>query len=135
MSALCCPKLSVYKPRRPVYGRQVDVFFKHATHTSEEELKKITGSDIVIRQAYSVLDEIYQSEPELNSYEREKKSQLDGQAMLSYAERKGEDKGRVEGKAEEKIEVAKKMLVQGIDIQTTSLCTGLSKEECEKIQL
>ena len=69
-------------------------FFKHAIHTNEEELEKITGPDIVIRQAYGVLDEISWSEAELNAYEREKKSQLDGQAMLAYAERKGERKSR-----------------------------------------
>ncbi len=105
-------------------------FFKHATQTSEEELEKITGPDIVIRQAYGVLNEISRSEPELNAYEREKKSQLDGQAMLTYAERKGEEKGRAEGK----IEVAKKLFAQGIDIQTIMYCTGLSKEEFEQIK-
>ncbi len=68
-----------------------------------------------------MLDEISRSESELNSYEQEKKSQLDRQtAMLAYVERKGEEKGRTEGK----VEVAKKMLAQGIDIQTIILCTG-----------
>ena len=94
-------------------------FFKHASETSPEELEKITGSDIVIRQAYDVLDQFHWSQEELRTYEREKKSQLDGQAMLLSA--------KLEGKAEGIKVVAKNMLAQGIDISTTMLVTGLSK--------
>lgn len=98
-------------------------FFKHATETDPEELKKITGSDIVIRQAYDVLDQFHWSPEELRTYEREKKSQLDGQAMLLSA--------KLEGKAEGIKIVAKNMLAQGIDIHTIMMVTGLSKDEIE----
>ena len=96
-------------------------FFKHASETSPEELEKITGSDIVIRQAYDVLDQFHWSQEELRTYEREKKSQLDGQAMLLSA--------KLEGKAEGIKVVAKNMLAQGIDISTIMAVTGLSKSD------
>ena len=96
-------------------------FFKHATHTDPETLEKITGSDAVIRQAYKVLDQFYWSEEELRTYEREKKSELDGKAMLSYA--------RSEGRAE----VLKHMIAQGVNIDMIISLTGVSKEELEAL--
>ena len=108
-------------------------FFKHAPHTDLEELEKIIGSDIVIREAYDVLNQLSWTEAEINTYEREKKSQLDGQAMLAYATRvgreEGEAKGLAKGLAEGKAEVAKKMIANGMSIQTIALYTGLSIEQ------
>ena len=39
-----------------------------------------------------------------------------------------------EGITREKIEIAKSMLKEKLDIQTISKCTGLSIEEIEKLQ-
>lgn len=100
-------------------------FFKHASHTNLEELEKITSIDIAIRKAYEVLIQISQSEEELRTYEQEKKSQLDEQAMLTYARR--------EGKAEGKAEVAKNMFAKGMDIQTIRSLTGLSEDELQQL--
>ena len=96
-------------------------FFKHAPHTDLEELEKITGDDIVIRKAYEALSEISWSEEELRTYDRERKSQLDMQAMLSAS--------RKEGIAEGRIQIAKNMRLQGFDIQTVVSVTGLSREQ------
>jgi predicted transposase/invertase (TIGR01784 family) len=122
-------------------------FFKHASHTDLEEVNKLTGPDIIIRKAYEVLNQIAWSEEELNTYEREKKSQLDARSILTYATREAKAEGRAEGKAEGKAEglvegeavgvakgikqMAKNMLAQGIDIQTVICVTGLSKEDIE----
>ncbi len=43
------------------------------------------------------------------------------------------EKGRKEGRIEEKIEVAKKMILKGVEIPFISEITGLTKEEIEKI--
>ena len=94
-------------------------FFKHATHTDPEELKKITGPDIVIREAFDVLDQFYWSEEELRTYEREKKSELDAKAIVNYA--------RTEGIKQ----VAKNMKAQGFNIDIIISLTGLTKEELE----
>ena len=42
--------------------------------------------------------------------------------------------GKQEGRQEEKIEIAKNMLKSNLPILTTVQCTGLSKEEIEKLK-
>lgn len=41
--------------------------------------------------------------------------------------------GQKDGKKNEKIEIAKKMKENNIDIETIIKCTGLTKEEIEKL--
>jgi predicted transposase/invertase (TIGR01784 family) len=110
-------------------------FFKHATHTDPEELEKITGSDMIIGQAYKVLDQYYWSEEELCAYEREKKSELDAKAMLAFATNSGKAEGLIEGEAIGIKRVAKNMLLQGIGIQTITAVTGLSEEEIRSFDM
>jgi predicted transposase/invertase (TIGR01784 family) len=103
-------------------------FFKHATHTQENEPALIAGQDVIIRQAYEVLNQFSWSEEERNTYEQEKKSELDARSLLNSARTEGKAEGRAEGMRE----VAKKMLAQGIDKQTIQAITGLSEEEISK---
>ena len=42
--------------------------------------------------------------------------------------------GRLEGKKESKVEIAKNMLINNLSITIISDCTGLSKEEIEKLK-
>ena len=130
-------------------------FFKHAAHTNESEVEKITGSDEVIRQAYEVLNQFSWSALELNTYEQEKKRELDAKAILLQqrieGEAEGRAKGRAEGKAEGRAEgiseglekgekntfraVAKKMLKQGYGVETIIQLTNLSKQEILSLQI
>ena len=48
-------------------------FFKYAANTSEEDLKKLIGSDLVINQAYEALNQFNWTEQELIAYEQELK--------------------------------------------------------------
>ena len=41
--------------------------------------------------------------------------------------------GQKDGKKNEKIEIAKKMKKDNVDIETIIKCTGLTKEEIEKL--
>ncbi len=52
-----------------------------------------------------------------------------------YAEGKadGLSIGRLEGKASEKIKIAKNLLKQKVDIEIIIKCTGLTEEEIKKI--
>jgi predicted transposase/invertase (TIGR01784 family) len=100
-------------------------FFKHAAHTVEGDLDKITGSDLVIRQAYEALNQFSWSDEELRIYEREKKNQMDSKAMFLDAEQRGEARGK-------KV-IAKKLLAQGIPIHAIVSATDLSKEEIESL--
>jgi predicted transposase/invertase (TIGR01784 family) len=52
---------------------------------------------------------------------------------IKIGEEKGINKGKIEGKKEEKIETARKMLADGLPIETISKYTGLTTKEIEKL--
>jgi predicted transposase/invertase (TIGR01784 family) len=108
-----------------------------------------------ILQAYETLEQYRWTEGEREAYERARMSIMDEADMLSTAIEEGLEKGREEGreevrqekevalkKAEEekeialkkaKIEMAKTLLLKGIDIEIISETTGLSMEEMKKL--
>ncbi len=69
-------------------------FFRYADETSEEELEKIIGSDVIIKKAYEELNRFNWSEKEFIAYEQEIKRILDEQAVLAQKL----DDAREEGK-------------------------------------
>lgn len=116
-------------------------FFKNAAKTSEEDLKKLIGSDLVIEQAYDALSQFNWNEQELLAYDQEIKRIRDNIAALDYQYdkgiEKGIEKGIVEGivigeaRGEEKsiLKVARRMLKQNTDVKFISSVTGLSTDE------
>ena len=124
-------------------------FFKRASNTSEADIEKITGLDIVIRQAYEALNQYSWSEQELFTYEREKKNELDAKAILAQKEAdgiakglakglaEGVEKGRAEGletgKKEALYLVVKNLLARGSSTQDIQQATGLSQVEIESL--
>lgn len=58
-------------------------YFKHADETSEKELEKIIGSDLIIKKAYEKLNRFNWSEKEFIAYEQEIKRIRDEQAVLA----------------------------------------------------
>ena len=52
---------------------------------------------------------------------------------LAEGEKNGKIKGIAEGKIEKSLEIAKNMIKSNIDIETIIKCTGLTKEEIEKL--
>ncbi|OAM01653.1 Rpn family recombination-promoting nuclease/putative transposase [Wolbachia endosymbiont of Dactylopius coccus] len=121
-------------------------FFKYADETSEEDLQKIIGSDVIIGRAYDVLNQYNWSKEERFAYDQTKKhiddylssiqqGKIEGKIEgIKIGEEKGRKEGREEGKIEGKIEVAKKMLANNIDVNTIVKCTGLSISEIEELQ-
>ncbi|MFP3014901.1 MAG: Rpn family recombination-promoting nuclease/putative transposase [Wolbachia sp.] len=121
-------------------------FFKYADETSEEDLQKIIGSDVIIGRAYDVLNQYNWSKEERFAYDQTKKhiddylssiqqGKIEGKIEgIKIGEEKGRKEGREEGKIEGKIEVAKTMLANNIDINTIVKCTGLSISEIEELQ-
>ncbi|WP_341821378.1 Rpn family recombination-promoting nuclease/putative transposase [Wolbachia endosymbiont (group A) of Myopa testacea] len=113
-------------------------FFKYADETSEEDLQKIIGSDVIIGRAYDVLNQYNWSKEERFAYDQTKKHIDDYLSSIQQGKiegiKIGEEKGRKEGREEGKIEVAKTMLVNNIDVNTIVKCTGLSISEIEELQ-
>ncbi|ACR47958.1 hypothetical protein RPR_p14 (plasmid) [Rickettsia peacockii str. Rustic] len=117
-------------------------FFKYAANTSEADLQKIIGSDLVVGRAYEALNQFNWNEAELLAYEQEIKRIMDNKAvedfMIESAEARGEARGMQIGKAEGKynksIEVAKNMLAADSDPDFISQVTGLSTIEINKLK-
>ena len=100
-------------------------FFKYAANTSEEDLKKLIGSDLVINQAYEALNQFNWTEQELIAYEQELKRIRDNRAAEDYLIEKGIEKGVKK--------TAIKMLQEKLDLKLISSVTGLSIAELKKL--
>ncbi|WP_264686785.1 Rpn family recombination-promoting nuclease/putative transposase [Wolbachia endosymbiont (group B) of Rhopobota naevana] len=129
-------------------------FFRYADETSEEELERIIGSDLIIKRAYEELNRFNWSEKEFIAYEQEIKRIRDEQAVLAQklddakhegrqegrqegiqiGEERGIQIGKEEGKVKGKIEVAKNLLKAGISIDVVSQTTGLSFDDIKHLQ-
>lgn len=66
---------------------------------------------------------------ELRSYEADVKNTRDTLNQIRTAEKRGLEEGRAEGRAEEKIDMARKMKANGMPFGDILLYTDLSEEE------
>ncbi|WCR53288.1 MAG: hypothetical protein PG981_000310 [Wolbachia endosymbiont of Ctenocephalides orientis wCori] len=117
-------------------------FFKYAEETSEEDLKKIIGSDIIIGRAYSELNQFNWTKEERFAYDQAKKRTDDHLSTLKekfnegiqIGEERGIQIGEEKGEMKAKIAVAKNLLIACVPIDTISQSTGLSADEIQKLQ-
>ena len=127
-------------------------FFKHAEHSTLEEMDHLIGQDIIIKRAFQAIDQASWSEEELRSYDHLIKVRLDNLAVeqqklkdakaegktegkaegLAEGEAKGKIEGRAEGEKDKAISIARKMLLRGSSIEEVMEIAGLSKKEIEK---
>ena len=66
-------------------------------------------------------------------YDESIKIYRDNLAVMSFAEANGREKGRAEGKAEEKISIARQMKAKGFPTELIAEITKLSKEDIEQL--
>lgn len=109
----------------------------------EKEREKAYLRDKYIRDWNSRVNEGYEYGKAAGMIEGRKEGIAQGVAQgiakgMAQGRIQGIAQGRVEGKAEgklqEKYEIAKKLLSQNIDIEIIVKCTGLTKEEIEKLK-
>ena len=96
-----------------------------------QELEKI---EVEIKEAKAELIRLSGDRKERERYEKRKESRLNEISALSYAEEKGIKKGIEQGAKKEKIEIAKKLIQNGLDNELISKSTGLSIEEVKEIR-
>ena len=101
-------------------------FLKYAVKTSEADLQKIIGSDIVIERAYEALNQFNWNETELIAYEQEIKRIMDNRSTEDYLIDKR--------KEIEAIEIAKEMLADNEPIAKIIKYTALTLEQIEKLK-
>ena len=121
-------------------------FFKYAEETTEEDLQKLVGKDLIIKRAYEELDRFSWSEKELNNYESVEMKKAADEAVKEAAFEKGEAKGLAKGlekglkkglekgRQERDSEIAIALLKQLLPIQQIAEATGLSTEEIERLK-
>ena len=105
-------------------------FFKHASSTTEADLRKIIGKDHAIERAYEELNQFNWSEEELMAYEAAEKRSMDSQATEDYFFNQGIEKG----KQQEKLEIAKSMLKEGLELDLIVRFTGLDKDSLSALR-
>ena len=91
------------------------------------------NADESIKKAKEVLDEISEDEHEQYLAHLREKYIFEIQGIEEAGFDKGKAEGIEDGKRSEKINIAKKMKENNIDIKTIIKCTGLTKEEIEEL--
>jgi predicted transposase/invertase (TIGR01784 family) len=113
-------------------------FFKHADETKEEDLDRLASQSPVIKIAYEALNQFNWTESELLAYDEERKRIMDNEAAMDYqydnGVRIGEARGKAEGEKQKSIEIARKMLDDGLSIDLVQKYSGLSIEEIKKLK-
>ncbi|WP_264687926.1 Rpn family recombination-promoting nuclease/putative transposase [Wolbachia endosymbiont (group A) of Sympetrum striolatum] len=108
-------------------------FFKYAEETTDEDLKKIAEKAPIIKLAYDELDKFRWNEKDLVAYEERIMDLRKEEAILEYRLDLAEEKGIEKGIEKGKIEVAKAMLANNVDVNTIVKFTGLSISEIEEL--
>ena len=112
-------------------------FFKNAEETTESDLEKLVGKDMIIERAYDELDRFHWNEEELLTYDQAEK--YEGAYIASMAQKydegleKGREEGLEKGKRERELEIAKSLLLQGVDIDIIASTTQLSQQDIKKL--
>ena len=130
----------VLTPVEKIVILELPKFKKYKDKTQNQELKnwvefitnpekELKGESKEIERARRVLEAMSQDENERYLAELRQKYIMDQKAI----EDAGYDKGTLEGKRKEKLEIAKKMKSKKIDIEDIVEITGLTKEEIEEL--
>ena len=99
-------------------------FFKNAEETTESDLEKLVGKDMIIERAYDELDRFHWNEEELLTYDQAEK--YEGAYIASMAQKY--DEGLEKGLEKGIEKVARNMLSKGIDVETIASVTGLTEK-------
>ncbi len=116
-------------------GRPSSLRQQYAEETTDEDLKKIAEKAPIIKLAYDELDKFHWNEKDLVAYEERIMDLRKEEAILEYRLDLAEEKGIEKGIEKGKIEVAKAMLANNVDVNTIVKFTGLSISEIEELSV
>jgi len=115
-------------------------FMKNLSVT--DDIPQKLKEDKVIKEAFDVASFLALSPDEQFAYQMDMKARLDYKNTIDYAVetakedglQQGKEEGLKEGEKKAKIEIAKKLLKQGLDDKNISSITDLSIEEIKKLR-
>ena len=99
-----------------------------------EETKRMAEKEKEIKEAIETLEDISSDEEKERIAELRQKYIMDKEVELETAEEKGIRKGIEKGIKSEKIEIAKKMLKENMQVEVIEKITGLTKAEIDEIK-
>ncbi len=124
------PKLKKYSTNiENTQNKELQTWIQFLTNPNEMEAKTMEEIEEV-KMAKEELDKIRQNKREERLAELRQKYIMDQNAIEEY----GYDRGKEEGIKENRLEIAKKMLEQNATIEFVVTCTGLTKEQVEKLR-
>ena len=100
---------------------------------NENEVSKIMNENEEIKEAMNELEEMSKDEELRRVAELREKAIRDEANIREHAREEGIIEGKMEGRKENQLEVAKKMKEKNIDIDTIIEITGLKEEDIEKL--
>ncbi len=103
-------------------------FLKHAEDS--EDIDQILAANPEIKEAYGVVERVHWTEQELQAYEKVAMSVADAKGAITAARQDGLNEGRLQ----EKLETAKKMLAAGLSNQQILDITGLSEKQLQDLR-
>ena len=98
------------------------------------KLKQLSEYDDIVKEYMDKLVDLNNDKEFRYVVSAEEDARLTQKLLQDYARNEGHSSGVIEGKKEEKIEIAKNMLQEGLDISLISKITNLSKKEIEKLK-
>ncbi len=110
-------------------------WLKFLNANSEEELEMVAKSGTAFSEAVCRYKELTNDEATRMILEEREKAWKDERARLKFATQKGRAEGKVEGRNEREIEIARNLLNMCISVEQIEKATGLSREEIEKLKL
>ena len=127
------PKL----PEELKEGDNILAWAKFINAERKEEFEMLVGGNEYLEAAYSHLQVISQDDKKRMEYEARQKAIRDyNEGMLESHERglkQGRAEGRAEGERKRSIDIAKKLLAMGLDLDTVSKGTGLTAEQIQNL--
>lgn len=129
---ICIIELPKYE-RYTSENKDLNIWVKFIKEPGELDMEDINNNDAV-KKAKEVLDKISADEREEELAFQRLMYKMDNDAIRAAGYDEGKQDGIEQGQKEEKIEIAKKMLDKNADIEFIIECTGLTKEEIEKLK-
>ncbi len=120
-------QLPKFKQKCKRISNKLEEWLTFISFENMEELKMIENEKV--KKAEEELEYLSGDEAERRIAYLRETAEIDRKFAMTAAR----DQGRTEGKIEEKIETAKKMLAEEMDINLIIKITGLTKDEIEKL--
>ena len=109
------------------------MLFLIATETTKD-LEKVSKGDEILMEYEKKIKDLSKSERFVNLYDEEQEARMIQNAKDAYHKELGIEEGRKEGRKESIKEIVQNMIKNGLDLESITKYTGISKEELDSFK-